>query len=471
MKAFEVYQYLEGETATERDLLEMHSKFWNKGKWDNFVAPFLPEDPKGMTLVDMGCNAGLFLKLAEEKGFDHVIGVDANEEAVRRGLAWRDKNGGKYKIICSSMEKCIDDLPMADFTVFANVHYYFTINDWLDYLDKLQTKTGYCIVVTGYKKHKNVCWASADISDIRSYFKNWDEVGFIDELPTDGDPSPRRLWALCFKSRFIDKIPTNSLVTRNPNLDGFYEELDKGIPYKNTQYYNHVKSYRKKWSEGRLNRWTEERIRVFEDVKKNGLLKPIIIHSDSVILDGNHRYGVIKYLGEKDIFVRRVGSNTTETKIKLNLGCGQHKLAGFDNLDKITGWFFQNGLTQYANGSVDAITISHALMFLELSEVKKFMKEIQRVLKVGGVIRITEDDTENPLSDTYQTGWKQNYPKEWGRDASCLTGPKMMREMLESVQFGVYDVDENTTHFQDKTLMQSYHRGKPRCFFIEGVKR
>lgn len=159
-----------------------------------------------------------------------------------------------------------------------------------------------------------------------------------------------------------------------------------------------------------------------------------------------------------------------QKEIKLNLGCGRHQLLGFDNLDKQMGWCFQDGLPQYANESIRAITVSHALMFLDDAEFGIFIREIWRVLKSGGVVRITEDDTENPLSDTYLTGWKQNYPKEWGRDARCLTGPKMVRKVLEGAGFKVYDVDENTTHFCDKSLMQNYHRGRPRCFFIEGIR-
>lgn len=54
---------------TERDKKEVGSKFWNQGKWDNFVLPFIEDDCKDMTLVDVGCNAGLFLKLAKDKGF------------------------------------------------------------------------------------------------------------------------------------------------------------------------------------------------------------------------------------------------------------------------------------------------------------------------------------------------------------------------------------------------------------------
>lgn len=92
------------------------------------------------------------------------------------------------------------------------------------------------------------------------------------------------------------------------------------------------------------------------------------------------------------------------------------------------------------------------------------MKEMWRVLKIGGVVRITEDDTENPLSDMYQTGCMASGPH-------CLTGPKMIREMLEKAGFTVCDVDQTTTHFNDTSLMQAYRGGPPKRFFIEGVKR
>jgi len=304
MKPFSTYQYLEGTEMTERDKLELTSKFWNKGKWDNFVLPLLPKDPTGMGFVDMGCNAGLFLKLAEDYGFSRVIGVDSDETAVKRGVEWREKNGGKYEIHLANMENA--DLPIVDYTVFSNSHYYYTVNDFLDYLDKLIYRSIYVIVITTEKRHLNRCWASADLPDIRSYFKVWTEAGFINELPLEGDPSPRRLWTLMFKSPYVESVPIDSLDSSNHVQDQFYEEIDKGVPYQKTRYYRILKPYRKHWSEERLNTWTEERIRVFKDVKANGLKTPIIVDKDKRILDGNHRYSLMKYLGYKNIYVRIV---------------------------------------------------------------------------------------------------------------------------------------------------------------------
>jgi hypothetical protein len=305
MKPFEVYQHLDGFPYTERDLGEIGSKFWNEGKFNNFVKPFIKETGKELTFVDMGCNAGLFLNEAENMGFGQVVGVDSNEEAVQKGERWRDDHGKHYKFLLTKMEDCIDRLPLADYTVLANAHYYFTINDWLDYLDKLQYKTRYCIVVTAEKRSKQACWASADVPDIRNYFKGWEEVGFIDELPLEEDPHPRRLWGLCFKSPFIERVELASLDRGNHVQDSFYGQIDKGVPYKDTKYYHIMKPYRVKWSEDHLNKWFEGRVRLFENVKKDGLLRPIYIDSKNRILDGNHKSSIMEYLGYKTIIVRR----------------------------------------------------------------------------------------------------------------------------------------------------------------------
>jgi hypothetical protein len=72
MKPFAHYQYVGGKMSP-RDKQEANSKFWNQGKWTNFILPFLPKNCQELSLVDLGCNAGLFLKLAEDKGFDKII--------------------------------------------------------------------------------------------------------------------------------------------------------------------------------------------------------------------------------------------------------------------------------------------------------------------------------------------------------------------------------------------------------------
>lgn len=311
MKDFATYQHLPDGPMTDRDRKQVGSKFWGRGKWDNFIVPHLPNDGTGLSLVDMGCNAGLFLNFAIERGFGsgpgaRVIGVDSDHASVERGNGWAKLNGKTYEIRERKMEQCIDELPIVDYTILSNAHYYFTINDWLEYLDKLRLKTHRVIVVTAEKNHINRCWASADVESIRRYFKDWKEVSFVDELPTEGDPDPRRLWSLCFESPLIEKVDTDTLDSSNHVQDEFYAELDEGKQFAQTRYYRIIEKYRRgKWSSERLTTWFAERVRVYADLKKNGLKTAILVDQGIRILDGNHRFAMMRNLGYKKVFIRR----------------------------------------------------------------------------------------------------------------------------------------------------------------------
>jgi len=307
MKRFGNYQHLDNEPMTERDKTEVDSKFWNKGKWDNFVVPFLPEDCSELILIDMGCNAGLFLKLAKDRGFNRAIGVDGNKEAVKRGLVYRNKIKGDYDIQCRYMERSLIHLPVADYTLLVNSHYYFAIQDWLEYLDKLQSQTHYCIIVTTLRQRK-YCRASADIEDINRYFNHWKKVGVISPLSLQDDPRPRHLWSLCFESPCIERVPIDSLDCGNHVQGAYYEEIEKGVDPLKTRYFKILKKYRNKtkgWSKETLEKFMYGKVALYKDVKKNGLHKAITINAENRILDGNHRYKITRYLGYKSILIRR----------------------------------------------------------------------------------------------------------------------------------------------------------------------
>lgn len=145
---------------------------------------------------------------------------------------------------------------------------------------------------------------------------------------------------------------------------------------------------------------------------------------------------------------------------RLNLGAGPHQIEGFDNLDANTGWRFELGLGDYPDGSVEGLTIGHALMYVPKLNWEYVFKEFARVLEPGGIVRITEDNTEDPESERYG-GW---------RDAVTLTGPKMMAAALRKAKLIVQKVDADTTFFSDRSLMQAWHGPAPKCFWIEGRK-
>jgi len=310
MKKFCEYQYLGGEMS-ERDKKETKSKFWNKGKWDNFVAPLLPDGCKDLTLIDMGCNMGLFCKLAEDKGFRNVIGIDKDSEAIRKGNKYASKIKAKYKLIKGEMQEV--ELPLTDYTIFVNSHYYLNIGEFIPLLDKLRNRTRYCLVVSGNKNtYPHI--ASSDKKSLRNYFKDWEEVKGIDEIDGSDDLSPRRLWTLNFKSPTLKRVNMDLLDCGNHVQEDFYADIDKGVDYKRTRYFRIIKPYRLRknarsrsvWTEGQLHEFFKNKIKLYMDMKENGLKQPIIVNNANRILDGNHRFIILKHLGYKTVLVRYV---------------------------------------------------------------------------------------------------------------------------------------------------------------------
>lgn len=158
-----------------------------------------------------------------------------------------------------------------------------------------------------------------------------------------------------------------------------------------------------------------------------------------------------------------------ESPLRLNLGCGTphtrswHPMPGLVNLDKSLGWVFEDGLGDFVDHSVHAVTISHALMYLAEDRWPAFFAEVARVLVDGGVVRITEDETQDRASRRVG-GWRGSDP------AITLTSPGFVRRHLERAGLVPYDVTRNTTRYVDHSLCQAQHGEPPDVFFIEGVR-
>src|SRR3990167_2741123 len=98
--------YDNGDTSTRR-----FSKFYNEGKWNNFIKPLLP---KGEVFVEFGSNAGLFLKLATELGYK-AIGLERNKKDCGIARQYRDNLRLNYKIVETQVDEKLDYL--ADITL------------------------------------------------------------------------------------------------------------------------------------------------------------------------------------------------------------------------------------------------------------------------------------------------------------------------------------------------------------------
>lgn len=290
------------------------SRFWNEGKWENFIEPLLPDAPQDMTFVEMGCNAGLFLEYAEDRGFRHVVGVEKDVTPVKVGLEYRDRIGGHYAILKRTLgvNFDLDEIPCADVTLLSTVHYYFDIDAWLKYLDRLQGKTRLVIVVSR-AVHRHYWKALSDYNDVRGYFRDWRLKGYIKGVPTEGDPSPRDLWSVLLENPRLGRVPVDQIRTEHDAMQDAMEDLARrvvaGQPFevRDTPYW-------REWAARKAGLWKEHHLESFvagklahmQDVKRRGLIDPLIVQRDGRLSDGGHRLAVLKALGQQTALVRWV---------------------------------------------------------------------------------------------------------------------------------------------------------------------
>src|SRR3990167_3607742 len=230
------------------DAVRKGSKFCNEGKWDNYIKPLLP---KGDTFIEYGSNAGMYLKLAR-KEFKNVIGIEKNKSDNRAAKMYRGDDD--YKILEKKIEVGFDfNIPVADVSLLANFHYHLLIPDFLYALDHLETKTCYCLVVSVNEDRNNVHWRPhPHLEHTKEIFKNWDLVGQIDPLPTEGDPHPRPMFSLLFKSKKIKSIPMDEIQqSEGREWKGnkqFIKDCLNDRDIKDTAYFSYNMK-RRKWSE------------------------------------------------------------------------------------------------------------------------------------------------------------------------------------------------------------------------------
>lgn len=144
--------------------------------------------------------------------------------------------------------------------------------------------------------------------------------------------------------------------------------------------------------------------------------------------------------------------------LRLNLGGGINPIAGFVNLDKSTGWMFEDGLP-YPDGSVEAITESHALMYVPVEHWPTVFSEFARVLVPGGTIRLTHDNIGGPGSSR---------PVIRPR-AAVATTPDLVLWHLSRAGIPGRLVDQDRTGFADRSLIQQNYGRAPDVFHVEAV--
>jgi len=261
--------------------------------------------------------------MAKDKGYRHVIGVEKNKTPHRAAIQYRDAIGYDYKVL----KRCLggkfgetgsfdmDEMPIADITVLSTFHYHVDINAWLKYLDRIRTKSCYVLIVSAPDRPSYHWRPNSKPRHVREYFKDWEEVSFIDDVPKEGDPKPRELFSILFKNPRIRRVPLNSIVQRGEASrgDGGIRELTRlivqGQEYKveETLFYKDWKKRKSSWSDGTIKRFMQTKVELIKSYIEDWPKDPLIVQKDTLKLsDGSHRIAILDELGYKSVIVREI---------------------------------------------------------------------------------------------------------------------------------------------------------------------
>ncbi len=318
------YQTIEidGEGQVFEDINRKDSAFWNEGKWNNFINPLLPKEKQ--TFIEIGCNAGLFLKVAEDEGFRDVIGVEGNSQIFQQAQKFKEISGGNYKLAHQVVGKnfALDDLPIADVVLISNMHYYLPVGVFSKLVDGLRNRALYCIVVSAKAKRRRGN-ALYDLNSVRGYFRDWCEIGTIEDVDKDSDCCPReQMYGVLFRGNLntldvsnyygawweASKNPKHKSNELAPVMRNFFRQvLDGGqIIYEDTEMYKYWRKREPRKPPEWTRNWLIYKENLAKDVQENGIKEPIYLDQIGKLLDGIHRLTLANLLEYEHVLVRRI---------------------------------------------------------------------------------------------------------------------------------------------------------------------
>jgi len=273
----------------------------NEHRWNLLIRPFM-EKGEGRRFVELGSNAGFYLRKARELGFE-AIGVENDPTFLRQARYWEAKEPMGVITVDSDLNEF--NIPAAHTVLLANILYWQTPTQ-VEQLVKKLGKAALNVVVIGrhrpLRQHKSACTQEPLVR----LFGSWKyELGDQDS----------KHFSICFRNPNMVELDVNQILVFDygiPEKGDYFvkafnkllRKLDRGEPinYLTSSYYKylHIRGRRRKKRTLLMDRY----IAMYSDIKKNGLTTPLYvkkINGKYVLKDGDHRYLIAKHLGIKTI--------------------------------------------------------------------------------------------------------------------------------------------------------------------------
>ena len=157
--------------------------------------------------------------------------------------------------------------------------------------------------------------------------------------------------------------------------------------------------------------------------------------------------------------------------LNLNVGCGDYKIRDFVSLDYYSDHYHPKGIKRgmihydmradnipFADNTVDTIFCSHVIEHIETEHVTRFFNEANRVLKKGGVLRISCPDSEflyeNYLNHPEYFSWHPSYISEKDAEVCFVDEVASSKTMLPN-----YGLKKHIRDYSYSSLLEELRSG------------
>lgn len=270
-------------------------------RWQELIAPLVPMGGDGRLFLELGCNAGFYLRKARALGY-RAVGVEKEPAFVEQALLWEREEPAGVTIKAADMLEY--DIPACHVALLAHVHYWLESKELDDLLARLRERSLFLIV---QGKHRGESKIPPDrLQLLRRMAGDWLAIS---------QTRTKRHYAVLFRSPALFEMETNELYTARlaiatdqereffVTFEAFVRKVLAGKPFDHNQtsFAEYLRKQRLRYREMLM--WAYARL--VEDVRENGVQTPLAVYRDCYrVQNGHHRLVIAKVLGIRHLICR-----------------------------------------------------------------------------------------------------------------------------------------------------------------------
>lgn len=267
----------------------------HEARWRDLLAPLIDPDGRERKFVELGCNAGFYLRKAVELNYEHIIGIERDPEFVRQALEFE----APVRIVQADIHEW--EIPACHTALLACVHYWQTDDQIKNLLGRLRRKALHLVVMG---KHRGQSLTPPDRSSFLRKLRGWD---VIDQRRTS------RHWSLLLKNRNLYEADVEELYASQREAIDWTDDGKDFFPafedyvglVLSGQYFDPRRTRFARYLKTRKFRYRELMLQAYRDmvysVQHDGILSPLVVYERRRVLNGNHRLAIAHLTGIKKV--------------------------------------------------------------------------------------------------------------------------------------------------------------------------